>query len=134
MNGYKYIETAVARFISGRYRIVAEIGAGSNMHAAELISRAGIEIFCVDICIPSGILLVPYIRYDVCTTDYHLFSDVECIYAIRPVEEMMASLIRLASAINADLYIYHLGFEGYSHPHRIIDCGVPLHRYITRRN
>jgi uncharacterized protein len=134
MSGYKHIESAIARFIIGRYRSVAEIGAGYNTHAAELINRAGIDVFCADIYIPSGILTVPYERSNVYSPDYSLFSGVECIFAIRPVEEMMGSLIDLASIINADLYVYHLGFESYNHPHRIIDCGVLLCQYITRRN
>lgn len=134
MTGYKHIESAIARFIAGRYRPVAEIGTGCNTHAAELIYRAGIDIFCADIFIPPGTLTVPYVRCDVCTPDYSMFSGVESIFAIRPVEEMMGGLVRLAGTINADLYVYHLGFEGYNHHHRIIDCGVPLFQYVTRRN
>ena len=134
MTGYKHIETAVARFIAGRYRSAAEIGAGANTHASELIYRSGIDVFCVDLSIPDGILTVPYFRCDVYTPDLSLFSGVECIFAIRPIEEMMDALIHLASVINADLYVYHLGFEGHNHPHRIINCGVLLCQYITRQN
>ncbi len=134
MSGYKHIETTVAGFIAGRYRSVAEIGAGNNTHAAELISRAGVRIFCTDIFIPSGILTVSYVLSDVCTPDYSLFSGVESIFAIRPVDEMMDSLVHLASVINADLFVYHLGFEGHNHPHRIINCGIPLCQYVTRQS
>ncbi|MFH0967268.1 MAG: UPF0146 family protein [Methanobacteriota archaeon] len=134
MSGYKHIETAIAGFISGRYRSVAEIGTGYNTHAAELISRAGVNIFCTDLFIPSGIRIVPYVQCDVCTPDYFLFSGVESIFAIRPVEEMMDPLIHLATFINADLYVYHLGFEGYNYPHRIINCSVPLCQYVIHQN
>ena len=134
MTGYKHIETAVARFIAGRYRSAAEVGTGSNMHAAELLFRAGIDIFCVDIFIPNGICRVPYFQCDISRPDYSLFSRVECIFAIRPVEEMMGALIHLAVVSQADLFVYHLGFEGYNHPHRIIDCGVPLCQYVIRQN
>lgn len=134
MSGYKHIEIIVARFIAGRYRSVVEAGAGSNTHAAELIQRSGTCVTCIDLFIPSGFLIVPYIRFDVSTSDYSLFTGVDCIYAIRPVEEMMAPLIRFARTINADLIVYHLGFEGYPHRHRVIECGVPLIQYIIRQN
>ena len=52
MGGYKHIERAVARFIAGRYRTVIEAGAGTNLHAASLLFRAGILIRCVDIIYP----------------------------------------------------------------------------------
>jgi len=55
MSGYKYIETTVARFIASRYRFVVEAGAGTNIHAAELIQRAGVHITCIDLFIPDGI-------------------------------------------------------------------------------
>ena len=134
MSGYKHIETAIARFIAGRYRSVAEVGTGCNTHAAELIRRAGVDIFCVDIFIPTGTVIVPYFTCDVHKPDYSLFSDVESIFAIRPVEEMMSDLIDLATTLNVDLYVYHLGFEGYGNHHQIIDCGVSLCQYFIRRN
>ena len=70
---------------------------------------------------------------DVCENNENC-KNAECILSIRPIEEMMGPLIRFASRCNADLLVYHLGFEGYSHPHRIIDCGVPLCLYVTRQS
>ena len=134
MTGYKHIEITIGRFIAGRYHTVVEAGAGTNTHAAELIQRAGTRVTCIDLFIPSGFLSVPYLLCDVSTPDYSIFTGVECIYAIRPVEEMIAPLIRLAETVNADLIVYHLGFEGYPHPHRLINCGIPLCQYVTRQN
>ena len=134
MSGYKHIETAVARFISLRYHKVVEAGAGSNLHAAGLILRAGIDITCIDLFVPPGILPVLYRICDVSEPDYTLFSGVECIYAIRPVEEMMYPLICLAREIHADLIVYHLGFEKYQYPSRIIESQIPLIQYIIRQN
>nr|WP_319537947.1 UPF0146 family protein [uncultured Methanospirillum sp.] len=133
MSGYKHIETSIAQYIAGRYRSVLEIGSGHNTHAAELIQRAGVSVTCSDLTIPLGILLVPFMVLDVCAVNESI-TDVECILAIRPIEEMMGPLIRFASRCDADLLVYHLGFEGYSHPHRIIDCGVPLCLYVTRQS
>jgi uncharacterized protein len=134
MSGYKHIETSIARYIAGRYRSVLEIGTGNNTHAAELLQRAGVSVTCSDLTVPGGNLLIPYITFDICIPDSNIGRDVECILAIRPIEEMMVSLIRFANQCNADLLVYHLGFEGYSHPHRIIDCGVPLCNYVIRQS
>lgn len=133
MSGYKHIETLIARYISGRYHSVLEIGTGHNTHAAELIQRSGILITCSDLSIPQGVLLVPYVIFDVCSPDKEYIS-VDCIFAIRPTEEMMSSLVMYAQRCNADLLVYHLGFEGYSHPHKIINCGVCLCQYVTHQN
>lgn len=134
MSGYKHIEMLIARYIAGHYRSVLEAGAGRNIHAARLIQRAGVKVICVDLTVPAGILPVPYFRCDIADPDCSLFSGIDCIYAIRPVEEMMEPMIHLARKIGADLIVYHLGFEGYSHPREVIDCGVPLSRYIIRQN
>jgi uncharacterized UPF0146 family protein len=134
MSGYKYIETTVARFIASRYRFVVEAGAGTNIHAAELIQRAGVHITCIDLFIPDGIFPVSYVMCDVNNPDYSLFTGVECIYAIRPGEEMICPLIHIAQRINADFLVYHLGFEGYKHPGKIIEKDVGLRQYVTRQN
>jgi uncharacterized UPF0146 family protein len=63
-----------------------------------------------------------------------LYEHCECIYAIRPVEEMIPSLIGLARRIKADLYIYHLGFEGTDRPAPVSGCEVPLHQYVRVKN
>ena len=138
MDGYKHIETSIARFIAARYQCVAEVGAGSNTHAAELILRAGVRITCTDIHRPDLITCVPYIVDDVSSPDLRIYQNAECLYAIRPVEEMMRPLLDLSRKIGSDLYVYHLGFEGYNAEHTIINCGVPLHQYnrrtVTPRN
>ncbi|HWQ65282.1 MAG TPA: UPF0146 family protein [Methanospirillum sp.] len=134
MSGYKYIETMIARYIAGKYRSVIEVGTGSNTTAAELLSRAGIAVLCTDLSVPDGLLLVRYQADDICNPNESLYLGAECIYAIRPIEEMMGSLIRVAKKTRSDLIIYHLGFEGYSHPHRIIECGITLFHYVTHQN
>lgn len=134
MSGYKHIETLIARFISGRYGSVLEIGTGRNTHAAEQMQRAGLRVTCSDLTIPQTTLLVPYEILDICNPMVNNTFEVDCILSIRPIEEMMASLIAFAGIQNSDLLVYHLGFEGYSHPHKIIDCGVPLCQYVTRQS
>ena len=134
MSGYKHIETSLARFIAGRYQSALEIGTGRNTHAAELLQRAGVMVLCSDLTIPKDLIFVPYTRLDVCTADPSQFQDYECIFAIRPIEEMMGDLIRFASKINTDLYVYHLGFEGYAYPHQIITGDIQLFQYVTRQS
>lgn len=134
MSGYKHIETSIARFIAGRYCSVLEIGTGRNTHAAELMQRAGVTVICSDLSIPPGHLTVAYEILDVYNPDPCRSFEVECILAIRPIEEMMSPLIQFATGLNIDLVVYHLGFEGYNHPHRITDCGVPLSQYVTRQS
>jgi hypothetical protein len=45
---------------------------------------------------------------------------------------MIPPLISLARAAGADLVVYHLGFETYGDGGEKIDCGVVLHRYVSR--
>lgn len=134
MSGYKHIETSLARFISGRYLSALEIGAGRNTHAAELMQRSGLNVLCTDLTIPQEFLMVPYEVLNVCDANPYLYQKFECVFAIRPIEEMMESLIRFAEINNSDLFVYHLGFEGYSHTHRIVECGISLCQYVIRRN
>jgi len=68
------------------------------------------------------------------TPSFDLYRDVECIYSIRPVEEMIPYLIALATRINADLCVYHLGFEGTDRPAPVKGSNVPLHLYVSIRN
>ncbi|HOJ95407.1 MAG TPA: UPF0146 family protein [Methanospirillum sp.] len=130
MSGYKYIETAVARFIAGRYRSVIEAGAGTNLHAASLLFRSGILIRCIDIIDPPRWSCVPYFKDDIDHPNLCLYQNCDCIYAIRPTEEMIPPLIRLSEQIQADLIVYHLGFEGADRPAPIAGCDVPLHMYV----
>ena len=134
MSGYKHIETTIARFISLRYRSVVEAGAGANIHAAELLQRAGVSVTCIDLFLPDGILSVRYLKCDVNNPDYSIFSGAECIYAIRPVEEMIYPLILLARNLNTDLLVYHLGFETFLWPCKIIEPKIPLFQYVTRQS
>lgn len=134
MSGYKHIETVIARYIAGRYRSVIEIGAGSNLHAARLLFRAGILTRCSDISLPIGILSVPYVYDDVINPNLSFYSGSDCIYSIRPTEEMIPSLIRLANTVHSDLLIYHLGFEGTDRPAPVTGCDVPLHNYVRIKN
>lgn len=134
MSGYKHIETAVARFISLRYHSVVEAGPGSNLHAAELIQRAGLQIICIDLFIPPGILPVTYKICDISQPKCSFFSGIECIYSIRPGEEMIGPLILLARRIKSDLIVYHLGFELSHYPSRVVDAEIPLLQYVTRQS
>jgi len=130
MSGYKYIETAIARFIAGRYRSVIEVGAGTNLHTANLLFRTGILIRCVDIIDPPLNSWIPYVKDDVSDPEPGLYQGCDCIYAIRPVEEMIPPLIRLAHSVHADLVVYHLGFEGAARPAPLPGCEVTLHIYV----
>jgi len=130
MSGYKHIETEIARYIVWRYHSAVETGAGENLHAAHLLFRAGVLKRCTDIVVPKKMLFIPYVYDDVFSPQLSLYSDCECIYAIRPVEEMIPCLIRLAQAIGVDLLIYHLGFEGTDKPAPVSGCDVSLHQYV----
>ncbi|MDD3574627.1 UPF0146 family protein [Methanospirillum sp.] len=130
MGGYKHIEMTVARFIAGRYRSVIEAGAGTNLHAASLLFRAGLLIRCVDIIDPPPGSIIPYEQDDVFNPQLCLYEGCDCIYAIRPIEEMIQPLIELAKSVNADLIVYHLGFEGTNKPAPLPGCEVPLHMYV----
>jgi uncharacterized protein len=134
MSGYKHIETAIARYIAGRYRSTVETGAGLNLHAACLLYRAGILRRCTDIILPITPFIIPYEWDDITRPRLSLYSDCECIYAIRPVDEMIAPLIRVAEVVMADLLIYHLGFEGTDRPAPVPGCEVPLHLYHQVKN
>lgn len=134
MSGYKHIETSIARYIAGRYNSAMETGAGNNLHTARLLFRSGILKRCTDITIPDTLLTIPYFKDDVADPNRDYYSDVECIYSIRPLEEMIPWLIRLSQAMHADLLIYHLGFEGTDRPSPVAGCSVPLHRYVSFKN
>lgn len=124
----------MAWFIAGRYRSVAEIGAGSNLHAARLLFRSGVEIFCTDTSLPEGILTVPYFYDDIRAPNYALYQGKSCLYSIRPTEEMIEPLKKVAKRINADLYVYYLGFEGFSNPSPVPKTNISIHHLVSRRN
>jgi uncharacterized UPF0146 family protein len=130
MSGYKHIETAIAKYIAGKYRSVIEVGVGRNFHAASLLFRSGILICCTDIIDPPSFFFIPYEKDDISCPHLSLYEDCDCIYAIRPIEEMLPPLIDLAQKVGADLLIYHLGFEGTNRPAPLPGCTVPLHLYV----
>lgn len=134
MSGYKYIETSIARYIAGRYRSAVEAGVGTNLHAASLLFRAGILQRCTDIILPDIYFTIPFEWDDLMNPRLSLYTDCECIYAIRPVEEMVPALIRIAGIVHADLFIYHLGFEGTNRPAPVSDSKIPLHQYVRTKN
>jgi uncharacterized UPF0146 family protein len=124
-------EQEIGRYIAKHYHIVVEAGVGNNFEAARVIHDAGIKILCTDIRErepPEGI---SFVRDDVTCPRMDLYRGSDCIFAIRPGEEMMFPLVDLASQLGADLLVYHLGFEIYRDGGEIIQVGnVVLHRYV----
>ncbi|HPH34409.1 MAG TPA: UPF0146 family protein [Methanoregulaceae archaeon] len=130
----KHIERCIGAYIVSCYHSAAEVGVGSNFTAAEILSESGVDVFCTDIVPPRQSSHVPFLIDDIFSPDIRLYEGIELIYSIRPGEEMVPALIRLAGGLDVDLLIYHLGFEGYGRGGVIIECGVPLHRYHTSQN
>jgi uncharacterized UPF0146 family protein len=132
MGRHKHIEGFIGEYIAKNYRKVAEVGVGRNFEAAWIIRNAGRLIFCTDIqSVDEG--LWPYVIVDdIFSPDLALYSGLDLIYSIRPAEEMIPPMISLARAVDCDLLVYHLGFEGYGDGGEIIECGVTLHRYYAR--
>jgi uncharacterized UPF0146 family protein len=134
MGAHKHIERCIGAWIASRYHSAAEVGAGNNFIAAVILRDAGVKVFCTDIQRPRITEDIPFFIDDVFCPDISLYQGVEVIYSIRPGEEMMPALIRLARHLDVDLLIYHLGFEGYGRGGEIIDCGVTLHCYHKSQN
>ena len=77
---------------------------------------------------------MPSVVDDCVEPQLSLYEHADLIYAIRPGVEIVPALIRLARQANADLLVYHLGFEVYMDGGERIPVGdVLLHRYVTRR-
>jgi uncharacterized UPF0146 family protein len=134
MGGHKHIETCIGTYIASRYTSAGEIGIGKNTVAAQIIRDAGKTIRCTDIrkdVVDEGL---DFFVDDLFEPDPDHYSGADVIYAIRPGIEMIPALISLAQHINADLLVYHLGFELYKNGGEAFDCGVVLHRYYSRRN
>jgi uncharacterized UPF0146 family protein len=129
MGAHKHIERTIGAWIASRYRAAAEVGVGNNDAAALAIIAAGGRVICTDIRQADECPGVPFAIDDIFSPDETLYDGVEVIYAIRPAVEMVPALIALASRLDCDLIIYHLGFESYGNGGEIIDCGVILHRY-----
>jgi len=133
MGDYKHIETCIGKYIASHYTRAIEIGIGRNEEAAKIVSSTGALMRCTDVKAPGSSGGLPFFLDDIFSPDDSLYTGAEVIYAIRPAPEMIPPLIRLAERINADLIVYHLGFESYDNGGEIIDCGVLLHRYRTRQ-
>lgn len=133
MGEYKHIETCIGTYIAAQYASAVEIGIGKNAVAAQIIRDAKKQIRCTDIRKTIRGNTLNFFIDDVFEPDIALYSGAEVIYAIRPAIEMIPALISLAERINADLLVYHLGFELYGDGGESLDCGVLLHRYYSRR-
>jgi uncharacterized protein len=134
MGDYKHIERCVGTFITSHYTRAIEVGIGRNEEAAQIVSSTGSLLRCTDVKALELSGNLPFLQDDIFSPDESLYAGAEVIYAIRPAIEMIPPLIGLAVQINADLIVYHLGFESYGQGGEIIDCGVLLHRYHVRQN
>jgi len=133
MGDYKHIETCIGKYIASHYTRAIEIGIGRNEEAAKIVSSTGALMRCTDVKAPGSFGSLPFFLDDIFSPDDSLYTGAEVIYAIRPAPEMIPPLILLAERINADLIVYHLGFESYDNGGEIIDCGVLLHQYHMRQ-
>jgi uncharacterized UPF0146 family protein len=133
MSRDKHIERCIGEYIARHYRKAVEIGVGSNTVAARILRDAGVDIRCTDIRPQEQAGEIPILQDDICAPDLAIYEHANLLYAIRPGEEMMAPLIALARRVNADLIVYHLGFECYGDGGEIIDCGVIVHRYCCQK-
>jgi uncharacterized UPF0146 family protein len=134
MGEYKRIERLIGEYIRGSYRSVVEIGVGENTVAARIVRDAGIPIRCTDIRPVPSCNGIPVFRDDIFSPDDAIYGGADLLYAIRPGVEMVPPMIALARKIGADLLVYHLGNEVYGSGGEIVDCGVILHRYQSRKN
>ncbi len=132
MGTYKHIETCVGEYIAQHYADAIEIGIGHNMDTAKVLHDAGITLRSTDI---KDLPVPDWLTFrndDIFSPFLPFYAGAGVIYAIRPAIEMIPPLISLAREINSDLLVYHLGFESYGNDGERIDCGVILHRYVTR--
>jgi uncharacterized UPF0146 family protein len=134
MDGHKHIETCIGNYIASHYTRAIEIGIGRNVVAAKIVSSNGALIRCTDVKALGISGDLHFSQDDIFSPDNSLYNGAEVIYSIRPAVEMIPPLIELAGRINADLIVYHLGFETYEHGGEIINCGVLLHKYHGHQN
>lgn len=132
MRNHKHIEELIAAYIASRYRRVAEIGIGNNFTTASRLHAAGLLAFATDLNPSKSHLSIPVIREDIFSPSDGRYENIDLIYAIRPGIEMIPPMLNLATRVNSDLIIYHLGNEIYENGGECIDCGVILHRYHTK--
>ena len=133
MGSYKRIERLIGDYIRKTYRCVVEVGVGENPGAALMIRDAGIPVRVTDIRPLPSMDGIRVVQDDIFSPDEGLYRGADLIYAIRPGVEMVPPLIALATRVDADLLVYHLGNEIYGGGGEIIDCGVILHRYHARK-
>lgn len=133
MSPYKHIERSIANYIIKHYRKVVEVGVGSNFEAAKIIAAAGCQILCTDIRNGSARSGIHVTIDDIFNPQDELYEGSELLFAIRPGIEMVPAMIILAKRINSDLLVYHLGDEIYANGGTVIDCGVALHCYNTKK-
>lgn len=127
------IERAVGNYIKDHYHSAVEVGFGGKTVAAEIVSAAGIPILCTDVHSYPECSSVSAVVDDCVEPRYDLYEGADVIYAIRPGVEIVSALIELAKRVNADLIIYHLGFEIYMSGGEVIEYeGVQLHRYVKK--
>jgi uncharacterized UPF0146 family protein len=134
MGEYKHIERCIGTYIAAHYKSAVEVGIGQNTTAAKIIAGAKTGIRCTDVKKMVADRNLDIIADDIFEPDTGIYAGAEVIYAIRPAIEMVPPLIALAERINADLLVYHLGFEHYGDGGDTVDCGVLLHRYHARQN
>jgi uncharacterized UPF0146 family protein len=134
VGAHKRIERSIGAYIASCYSTCAEIGVGNNFEAALTILNSGGSVFCTDVRYPDKRFDIPFLLDDLFSPDLSLYLPVEVIYAIRPAEEMMPALIRLAKEADCDLIVYHLGFEIFGDGGEILECPVILRRYHCCQN
>jgi uncharacterized UPF0146 family protein len=134
MDGYKHIERCIGGYLAGRYTRAVEVGIGKNTDAAEILADAGILLNSTDVKDLPVPEKLTFTVDDIFSPDLSIYQGADVIYAIRPAIEMIPPLVTLAQQINADLVVYHLGFETYGNGGEKIDCGVTLHRYVRCQN
>jgi len=134
MAGLKHIERCIAAYIAKNYQNVAEVGVGKNQDTALMLRDAGLAVFCTDTRPVPPLKKIRLIYDDIFSPEKGHYRGLDLIYSIRPHEEMIPPLIRLAEEVNCDLLVYHLGFEYFGDGGELIDCGVVLHRYCRSQN
>lgn len=124
------IEKTVGVYIRDHYHSAVEIGFGGRTIAAEILKDADIPILCTDVhAYPQN--RVPAVVDDVFSPTLSYYENAEVLYAIRPGCEMIPPMMELARQTEADLIVYHLGFELYENGGETIDLGnILLHRYV----
>ncbi len=134
MDVHKHLVKTFAEYIACHYRRPVEVGVGRNWTAATLLAERGFPVVCTDIHPaepPGGVC---FVVDDIWEPDLARYGHPDVIFAIRPAPEMVPPMRLVAERVNADLLVYHLGFEVAGNGGDLIDCGVLIHRYHCRQN